>query len=242
MPLGLTHASQEDKAGHIVFPDQKRSYVKQVHRFEQNQVQRLSKHLDKDQIRQILGVPHFSEGLFNVKQWNYVMDVRQPLDNRYIRCQLRIDFDSSNQAIAYFWKGNDCQPMNLDGNQTSDERKNKTNQSQAAILFGFNRSDEAGIENSVDDVIQQIQNVDQLNALTLVGYTDRLGVNDYNKNLAQKRIETIIDLFTKKGIDKEKISFEVKSKTDEFKYCAGDARTAELIECMGPNRRVNVIW
>ncbi|MNJ46982.1 Outer membrane protein assembly factor BamE [compost metagenome] len=64
--------------------------------------------MDKKQLFELIGPPHYSEGLFNVREWDYVLKFRQAEGLPDTVCQYKILFDDHMTARSFYFKPANC--------------------------------------------------------------------------------------------------------------------------------------
>ena len=84
----------------------------------------------------------------------------------------------------------------------------------------------------------------QFDVITVTGYSDRIGSHDYNMKLSTRRAESVKSyLVDTAGIPADKIEARGADGSDPVTKpddCPGEKRTAKLIACLQPDRRVDV--
>ena len=102
-PSNVT-ANEED----IRFPDLDSAYLEGGVFIEPESVLRISQGQHKDQVRRLLHHPHFSEGIFNVREWDYAFNFYTGEDNAYLTCQYKLKFDDDDRVESIHWKNPQC--------------------------------------------------------------------------------------------------------------------------------------
>ncbi len=84
----------------------------------------------------------------------------------------------------------------------------------------------------------------QYDRITVIGNTDRFGTESYNMKLSERRAESVKDYLIVSGaVPASKIVATGAGETDHRTVpsdCVGERATARLIECLQPDRRVDV--
>jgi outer membrane protein assembly factor BamE (lipoprotein component of BamABCDE complex) len=62
--------------------------------------------LNKDQMQSLLGPPHFDEGFFRVRTWDYIFKFHE--NDNVISCQYQVHFDDARLVDATYWKDEQC--------------------------------------------------------------------------------------------------------------------------------------
>ncbi|MEL7592692.1 OmpA family protein [Aeromonas veronii] len=112
------------------------------------------------------------------------------------------------------------------------------------VLFAFSKADlkQEGMS-ALDDLYQQIVDVQPKDGSAVVmGYTDRIGSDANNQRLSEARAQTVADFLISKGLPADKVSIQGNGASNPVtgNQCDAIKAKAALIDCLGPDRRVEV--
>jgi OOP family OmpA-OmpF porin len=112
------------------------------------------------------------------------------------------------------------------------------------VLFEFNKAElrPAG-QQKLDDLAKSAQGAN-VEKVVLVGHADRIGSEEYNKELSEKRAKAVADYLAQKGVDSSRLQVEGKGESQPItgnecaKMGAESNKNQKLIACLQPDRRV----
>jgi len=87
------------------------------------------------------------------------------------------------------------------------------------------------------DVIGKLGGCASVEAVVIEGHADRLGSQQYNQKLSERRAESVKAYLVGKGADRAMIETIGMGKTVPAKFCPDIKNRKELIACLAPNRR-----
>ncbi len=90
------------------------------------------------------------------------------------------------------------------------------------------------------DVVAKLATCARVEAVVIEGHTDRMGSQQYNQKLSDRRAESVKTYLVSKGTDADKIETLGMGKTVPAKFCPDIKGRSELIACLAPNRRAIV--
>ena len=199
--------------------------------------------ITKDELYKLIGRPHYDEGMFNVREWDYLFHFRTPgqgTDN-ITTCQYKVIFDKHKFARSFHWRAVDpaetaCPP--------ADAAAAKRYTLSADTLFAFDKSDASSMSAQgraeLAELAGKLKSFDHLQNIRISGHTDYLGSDSYNQVLSQQRADTVRQYLIAQGIDAGLIQAYGAGKQQPIKTCLNKGSREALIACLQPNRRVEI--
>lgn len=121
------------------------------------------------------------------------------------------------------------------------EPKFKTVTLQAERLFGFDKyklNGDAVAE--LDSVVATLKEHPEFDVVVVTGHTDRIGSDAYNQKLSERRANAIKAHLVSHDIDANRIRAVGKGESQPLVECKGIKGRKALVECLAPNRRVEI--
>jgi OOP family OmpA-OmpF porin len=97
----------------------------------------------------------------------------------------------------------------------------------------------------LDEVANSAQGA-EVDKVAIVGHADRIGSEQYNQQLSERRAQAVKDYLAQKGADTQRIEAEGRGKSEPVtgdecnKLGAPRKSNAKLVACLQPDRRVEI--
>ncbi|WP_339515572.1 OmpA family protein [Pseudomonas sp. RL_15y_Pfl2_60] len=228
----VSNVDDAGKTDQPVFPEMSDASMPEGYYVNQDNLASIRAGMTKKQIMALIGHPQFNEGMFGVREWDYIFKFRQPEGADKV-CQYKVLFDKDVLAQSFFFSPTDCMTP------TPEVPAVKSVDLSADASFGF---DSAILSSqgraSLDKLANEID-MAQVDRIEVTGHTDHFGSLAYNDSLSIERAVAVREYLLEKGIPQSLISAEGRGADEPLVVCAG-AKSARIIECLAPNRRTTI--
>jgi OOP family OmpA-OmpF porin len=109
----------------------------------------------------------------------------------------------------------------------------------ATELFAFDQATLRSPQPKLDEIARALIEFPDIGEVTITGYTDRLGSEEYNLDLSQRRADAVKKYLVDEGVEHTRLRTVGRGKANPVVQCDDQDREA-LIRCLEPNRRVEV--
>lgn len=223
--------------------------------------------MTKDQIYHLLGRPHYDE-IWRPREWNYLFHFHTPNvgTDGVTTCQFKILFDKDKLTRSFYYNPIDpidaaCQdlvnpvlstpaPMPVvvleSAQPISVPIVKETINLGADALFNFDKWQLSEMKpegrTQLDELAEKLKQWESRgdSRVVITGHTDRLGDDMYNLSLSQLRAQTVYSYLVSRGVSAKTMIANGAGETQQIKACSDSLGRAKLIECLQPNRRVQV--
>lgn len=219
----------------VTFPDPKKSIYKKALNVNLENIRKIETGMSKDEIRKLIGTPHFAAGLAYVVEWDYLFNLKEKAGDSDLICQYKVVFDfDTYEAASLFWKDQVCEDF------INSKDKKRSFKSSKNFLFDFASADlKQDGKKEIANLVSKFGK-DQIKEILIIGHADLIGSEKSNLSLSQKRAISAKNEFVKNGISKSKIETLGVGERKPVKECDLKLPKNKLIKCLAPNRRVDV--
>ena len=243
-----SYDSGADDAGYgsveTVFPDKSKAVIKEGAFPAVDHLRNMAPGLTKNQVYELLGRSHFREGVFGVREWNYIFHFRS--NGQVETCQYKVIFDSDKRTQSTHWLPAGCAAVLAEpaSPRAAAAEKEPTRISLSGdALFAYSKS---GLQDILEDGRAQLAAIAvrlksaKAASIQVVGYTDRIGSDSENTALSQRRAETVREFLVRSEVAASSIAARGAGESDSVTQCPDSLTKQELMACLQPDRRVEL--
>ncbi|KGI77732.1 hypothetical protein LF63_0110445 [Oleiagrimonas soli] len=242
-------ATDGRSAQHLVFPDPADAMVKGGTFPNVENLRAMAPGMTKHQLYTMFGPPHFHEGVWGVREWDYLFNFRvRNGEHPFVTCEYKILFDKHDIAQSFYWKPASCADLIAEPAPVAAARHPEPAPEPVQrftfstdTLFGFDatRLTPTG-QHQLDAMLDRIRQYGRVSRMQVTGYTDRIGSATYNLDLSRKRAQSVRDYLVGEGVADAIIQAQGRGEQDPLVTCTNTQRVP-LVRCLAPNRRVEVV-
>lgn len=236
---GCTTTGQDRTA----FPDAARAYPSGGIYVDLGDLRQYGEGMTKQQLQALLGPPHFNEGMWGVRVWNYVFNLRPSPGAAAVRCQFQVRFDGEGMAASHAWSPTSCGAL-LEPPPSAPSPPATAGKAplrfSADTLFAFDSAELT--ENGRQALRRSLEGKLGSGPLQLevTGHADRIGSTAYNRRLSERRAEAVRGfLVGELGVPAAAVVATGRGMSEPLVECPDGAHAA-LVACLAPNRRVEI--
>lgn len=235
----VSDVDSQGKTTAPVFPEVSSATLPEGSYVNQNNLMKVREGMSKAQLYELLGAPHFSEGVIRVKEWDYIFNF--VTKNDIVRtCQFKVLFDADMKARSFYYKPANC--LNEDKPETVKAATHPEREIISAKALFASGSAEIRPEGKqqIQQLIAKIKNNNaQTKQILITGHTDRIGNEQQNMALSFARADAVKMRFVKEGFAASSIETQGMGSSQPVAICPGK-NTPDVIACLAQNRRITV--
>jgi outer membrane protein OmpA-like peptidoglycan-associated protein len=258
--------AQAQQNRQISWPDVGSEWLKEGTFVNIENLKQMGPGLQKDQIYDLLGRPHFTTGMWGVKEWDYLFNFRTGRGYEYITCQYKVLFDNDYRAESMYWREPTCAQFLAPPPRPvaavappppppvvvappppppppPQPVRNVKLGADGLFRFGGGKQEDLlpqgrqRIEALIADIRRDVKTVQGIN---ITGHTDRVGSVAFNDALSLQRAQTVREMFVRGGLEPYLIRATGVGLRNPVVQCPGARVTPALVSCLQPNRRVEI--
>lgn len=235
----ISNVDSEGKTTSPVFPETASAVRSEGSFVNLDNLKQIKPGMTKAQVYELLGVPHFNEGVLRVKEWDYIFHFTRE-DKSVLTCQYKVLFDSGMKAQSFFFLPDNClDRLTLKASVKSVPVAHHELQAESLFDFGKTTMLPPGVQ-QVNLLTTNLKAEGKNNRqIVITGYSDRIGNKADNQRLSLARAQSVKQQMIENGIPASMIDAYGKGDSEPRVSCPG-TKSAAVIECLAPNRRISV--